>query len=208
MAWRGSGVRIPSAPPSYCRSKAAGGPSSWVPSGLCARRRAGHMACVRSSGHSQTRVLSRPGPTTDRAAPRRSRWPGCSSWRHPCPVRGPPASRCTPGRSRCPGSRQPPLLAPARDRGTDHDRQVVHGCDAWTDHAFRVAKRAIKIRNESGWLAAEGACCDRDQDGTHRTDGQDRVFELAERRRRSSKQTAPRAIRQIRHPQLLIRHAT
>jgi hypothetical protein len=27
---------------------------------------------------------------------------------------------------------------------------MVHGCDARTDHATRVAKRPIKIRNEKG----------------------------------------------------------
>ena len=40
------------------------------------------------------------------------------------------------------------LRWPARGR-TDHNRQVVHGCDARIDHALRMTKRAIKIRNES-----------------------------------------------------------
>jgi len=35
------------------------------------------------------------------------------------------------------------------------------------------------------------------KEGTYRTDGQDRVFELAERKRRSSKRTAPRVTRQV-----------
>ena len=48
------------------------------------------------------------------------------------------------GRDDCQG-----LLPAAGGSGTDHDRQVVHGCDAITDHDSMVTKRAIKIRNEA-----------------------------------------------------------
>ena len=97
--------------------------------GPCAGRRAGRRACARPSGRARSRGPGRLGPTSGRAAPRRSRWPGCSSWPRPWPGRGRPASRCSPGRSPCSGSRQPPPAnaPPSRSGRTDHD----HHDGAW-----------------------------------------------------------------------------
>ena len=39
------------------------------------------------------------------------------------------------------------LVPASRNRGADHDRQVVHGCED-EDHNSRVTKRRIKISNE------------------------------------------------------------
>ena len=107
---------------------------------------------ARPSGRARSRAPWRRGPTSGPAAHRRSRWPGCSSWPRPWPGRGRPASRCSQGHSPCSASRQPPLspAPPRRGRGrTDHAHRMVHGCDALrSDHASRVTKRPIKIRNE------------------------------------------------------------
>jgi hypothetical protein len=49
-------------------------------------------------------------------------------------------------------SRRLPLGAsppPRADGGADHDHQMVHGCDSFELHDSRVAKLAIKIRNEN-----------------------------------------------------------
>ena len=84
--------------------------------GLCARRTAGHTARARSADQARSRALSRRGPTSGRAALRRSRWPGCSSWPRPWPGRGQPASRCSQGHSPCSGSRQLPTGHPVGGR--------------------------------------------------------------------------------------------
>jgi hypothetical protein len=36
--------------------------------------------------------------------------------------------------------------------GTDHDHQMVHGCDAVTGHESMVTNRTIKIRNQAECL--------------------------------------------------------
>ena len=92
--------RRPEACPAGCRR------------GLCAGRTAGRRVCVRPSGRARGRGPRRRGPTSGRAALRRSRWPGCSTRPRLWPGRGRPASRCSQGRSPCSGSRRPPPANP------------------------------------------------------------------------------------------------
>ena len=99
---------------------------------------------ARPPGRARSPAPSRPGPTSGRAAPRRSRWPGCSSRPRPWPGRGPPASRCSPGHSPCSGSRQPPPAnpPPAAASRTAHDHQMVHGCEARSRSRLKGGKTA------------------------------------------------------------------
>ena len=125
---------------------------SWVPSG------AWRSPNSRSYGSRSTRwpgskpSAFAPGPHQRPGGSPRSRWPGCSSWPRPWPGRGRPASRCSQGHSPCSGSRLPPTGRPgsgAGDGRTDHAHRMMHGCDALEQiMRSRVAKRAIKIRNE------------------------------------------------------------
>jgi hypothetical protein len=62
--------------------------------------------------------------------------------------------------------RRPRRLSPGRADGsrTDHDHQVVHGCDANESHKTMVTKRGIKIRNEARvWAAAKFMAWDKNE---------------------------------------------
>ena len=135
-----------------CGRRPAAGPAG-CRRGLCARRTAGRTVRARPSGRARSRAPWRRGPTSGRAALRRSRWPGCSSWPRPWPGRGRLASRCSQGRSPCSASRQPPTATSA-SAGAAELTMIIRWCMGVTarkDHESRVAKRAIKIRNER-WL--------------------------------------------------------
>src|SRR5690242_8981126 len=51
---------------------------------------------------------------------------------------------------------RPVQVTPTAGGGTDHEHQMVDGCDAAESHKTKVTKRAIKIRNRTRQWTAEG----------------------------------------------------
>ena len=129
--------------------------------GFALRRTAGHTLRARPPGRAPSPAPSRPGPTSGRAAPRRSRWPGCNTWPRPWPGRGPPASRCTPGHSPCSGSRQPPPANPPPAAAAELPMIIrwCMGVKLGLIMLSRVTKRPIKIRNEKRLNGHNGMRC-------------------------------------------------
>ena len=144
--WRAARRRAaPCIPPRPCGRWRAPGPAG-CRRGPAACRREGHKVDAQSADLGRSRGPLRPGPTSGRAAPRRSRWPEGSSWPRLSPGRGPRASRCSPGHSLCSGSRQLPLGAAPRRRPAvsraAHAHRMMHGCGARIDHSIKGDKTA------------------------------------------------------------------